>query len=260
MANEKVLCARSFYMPSFQTSSYQITVSQLPCNAVISAHLKTVFIAVPDGTLYRPRTSFHGACIDTGAQKTVIGIHQAIAYCHMISIPFYPRRSPHSFRFGSDVQRSLGSIPIRIPTANGAFLSVQVAVVDIDIPFLLGLEFLTKEFLYADTVDDILVCKSGKWQVPLAHKFGHIYHDWSETPILYTKSELIRLHKHFFHPSAPKMIDLIRRAKPEEADEATRKTLAEISRLCKACQLLNHKPHRFRVSMPKECNSMKSLL
>jgi hypothetical protein len=214
--------------------------------------LKTVFTAAP-GTLYRPRTIFHGACIDTGTQKTVIGIHQAIAYCHMIGIPFNPRRSPLSFRFGSDFQRSLGTIPIRIPTANGAFLSVQVDVVNIDIPFLLGLEFLKKESLYADTVDDILVCKSGKRQVPLAHKFGHIYYDWSETPILYSKSELIRLHKHFFHPLALKMIDLICQAKPEEADETTRKTLKEISRLCKTCQYLNHKTHRFRVSMPKEC-------
>jgi hypothetical protein len=181
--------------------------------------LKTVFVAAPDGTLYRPRTSFHGACIDTGARKTVIGFHPAIAYYHMIAIPVNPRRSPHSFRSGSDVQRFLGTIPIRIPTANGAFLSVQVDVVDTDIHFLLRLEFLKKESLYADTVDDIPVCKSGKWQVPLAHKFGHICYDWSETPILFTKSELIRLHKHFFHPSALNMIDLIRRAKPEDADE-----------------------------------------
>jgi hypothetical protein len=171
----------------------------------------------------------------------------------MIGIPFNPRRSPHSFRFGSDVQRSLGTIPIRIPTANGAYLPAEVDVVNIDIPFLLGQEFLKKESLYADTVDDTLVCKSSKWQVPLEHKFGHIHYDWSETPILYIKSELIRLHKHFFHPSALKMIDLIRRAKPEEADKTTRKKLEEISRRCITCQHLNHKTHGFRVFMPKEC-------
>jgi hypothetical protein len=45
---------------------------------------------------------------------------------------------------------------------------------------------------------------------------------------------------------------LIRRANPEEADETTRKTLEEISGLCKTCQHLNHKTYRFRVSMPKE--------
>jgi hypothetical protein len=160
----------------------QITCSHLSCDIAIPAHFENSLYCCPNGTLYRPQTSFHGVCIDTGAQKTVIGIHQAIAYCHMIGIPFNPRRSAHSFRFDSDVQRGLGTIPIRIPTANGAILPAQVDVVNTDIPFLLRQEFLKKESLYADTVDDTLVCKSGKWQVPLEHKFGHMYYDWSETP------------------------------------------------------------------------------
>ena len=214
---------------------------------------KTVFIADSDGRVYKNSSVFHGACVDTGAQKTVIGKPQAVAYSRMVGVKFKPSRSRHSFRFGSDVQSSLGSMPIRIPTGNGGFLPLNVEVVDIDVPLLIGLDFLKKEKLYPDTVDNKLVCKESAWHVPLTQKFGHLYYDWSATPILYTRSELIRLHKHFFHPSSAKLFELIKRSSPAEADAETRKVLHEISERCKTCQHLNHKSHRFRVSMPKEC-------
>ena len=171
----------------------------------------------------------------------------------MIGTKFRPRRSVHSFRFGSDVQMSLGTIPIRIPTGHDTFLKLFVDVVPIDVPFLLGLDVLKREQIYPNTVDNKLVCKSQNWEVDLRLKFGHMYYDWSQTPIMFTRKELVRFHKHFFHPSSSKLFDLIKRAKPDEAHAETRKTLEDISRVCKTCQHLNHKTHRFRVSMPKDC-------
>jgi Aspartyl protease len=133
--------------------------------------LKSVFIAAQNGNLYRHQTSFHGACIDTGAQMTVIRIIQAIASCHMIGIPFNPRRSAHSFCFGSGDQRSLGTIPIRIPTVNGAFPPVQVDVVNTNIPFLLGLDFLKRNLsiLIPSTIPSSAKTANGR-----EHKFVHI--------------------------------------------------------------------------------------
>jgi hypothetical protein len=62
-----------------------------------------------------PNTStWNGACVDTGAQKTVIGLPQAMAYCRVVRKTFKLQRSNIVYRFGVDKQDSLGSIAIYI--------------------------------------------------------------------------------------------------------------------------------------------------
>jgi hypothetical protein len=74
-------------------------------------------------------------------KRLLLEINQDSAYCPMIYIRFNPRRSPHSFRFGSHFQSNHGTIPIRILAANGTFLPARLNVVNIDIPVILGREF-----------------------------------------------------------------------------------------------------------------------
>jgi hypothetical protein len=70
--------------------------------------------------------------------------------------------------------------------------------------------------------------------------------------MLFTKSELQRLHLRFFHPSVHKLYNLIRRAKPLEGTSDTRALLEEITEACKTCQHISKLPYRFRVSMLKD--------
>jgi hypothetical protein len=74
-------------------------------------------------------------------KRLLLEINHDTAYCPMICIPFNPCRSPHSFRFGSDVQSSHGTMPIRILAANSICQPARLNVVNIDIPVILGLEF-----------------------------------------------------------------------------------------------------------------------
>ena len=82
-------------------------------------------------------------------------------------------------------------------------------------------------------------------------KLGHVYLEWSKE-ILFTRSELLKLHRNFYHPTVTNLMNLIKRAKPEEFNEATRKTLQEIADSCDTCQRSGPKPLRFSVSLPDE--------
>ena len=72
----------------------------------------------------RMRRQFHGACVDTGAQKSVIDNRQAKAYCRRHKLKFKLDPSITCFRFGDRSYPSLGSMMIRIPIPNGSFLSI----------------------------------------------------------------------------------------------------------------------------------------
>lgn len=60
----------------------------------------------------------------------------------------------------------------------------------------------------------------------------------------------MRLHKHFFHPSAAKLYNVLKRSNPEKANEATLTILKEISRACATCQRFAPKPLSFQVTIP----------
>jgi hypothetical protein len=79
-----------------------------------------------------------------------------------------------------------------------------------------------------------------------------MYWKWDHDTILFTKSELQRLHLHFYHPSVRKQYNLIRRAKQHEATSDTREFLEEITEDCKTCQHISKRPYHFRVSMPED--------
>eukprot|EP00171_Calliarthron_tuberculosum_P023580 IDg23580t1 len=90
------------------------------------------------------------------------------------------------------------------------------------------------------------------WQVPTKRKLGHIFLEWGENKIMFTKTELQRLHRAFYHPSDEKLLNLMRRAKPKQAETHDAKLLKEISKKCDTCQKFGPKPNRFQVTLPKE--------
>ncbi len=200
----------------------------------------------------KPTRYFEGACIDTGAEQSVVGKPQAKAYCiqHRIAYKLLP--SSTIFQFGDGCYKSLGKLRVRIPIANGSFIFGKIDVVPANIPLLIGLDILDSQGIFANNVDNVLCCPSLGWTTPIIRKRGHLYLCWTSKDILYTKTELIKLHRHFYHPSTDKLMNLIKRASPNQADNATRKLLAEISDACSTCQHFARPPERFKVSIPEE--------
>lgn len=152
---------------------------------------------------------FQGACVYTRAQRSVVGKDQAKAYCKQIGVRFKPNLSPTLFRFGDGTFHNLGIIPERIPSPDGSFLKIYMDVVIADVPMLIGLEVLDQNLLIADNVANLLISKRHNWSLPITRKHGHLYVEWDFKDVFYTKSELRKLHLHFYHPSASKLLNLI---------------------------------------------------
>ena len=205
------------------------------------------------------RISFFGACLDTGAQLSVVGKKQAQAYCKATRSRFNLQRSTMTFKFGDTVHKSLGLLTFHIAVPKISVIRTTVNVVNADVPLLLGLDWLDEHKLVIDNVQNRLISSQRKWSVALHRKFGHLYLDWltrgeprktGVSEIHFTKSEVFRLHYHFYHPGAQKLFNLIKRAKPSEANERTMKHIKEVIQECRTCQHHAPSPRSFQVTMP----------
>jgi hypothetical protein len=144
--------------------------------------------------------------LDTGAQKSVIGNIQAESYCRENNTRFNLEppalSSPSLFKFGSSLVQSMGMIRISTPIPGPHnFIELCVDVVNVDIPLLLGLDFLDKHQLNPLNVQNQLWCVTEKWTLPIVRKNDHLYLRWNPTSIVnFSRSQLDRLHRHFFTP------------------------------------------------------------
>jgi len=217
----------------------------------------SVFVNINSKTIWktshnsrRTQRIFQGAAVDTGAELSVIGMAQAKAYCQYHGIRFNLKPSSVKFKFGDGGFPSEGTLLVRIPTPDGSFIALRIDVVQADIPMLLGLDVMDREKLVANNVLNELQSYNNGWKMPLVRKLGHMYLCWSSKSVLFTKKELIKLHRHFRHPSAGKLFNLIRTARPNQADPATRELLETITKSCQTCETFAIPPQRFRVSIP----------
>lgn len=195
---------------------------------------------------------FVGACLDGGAEKSLIGLKQTKAYSRMVGSKFKLGPSCYSFKFGDLIETSLGRMEIRVPTPQSSFLPIFVDVVDADVPLLIGLDILDQEKLVPDNVENVLLSKDRGWKLPITRFQGHMFLKWEPKRTLFTRAELHRLHLHFFHPNARKLYNLIKRVRPEDVSPATVKVLEEIAEQCKVCKQHSPRPYRFRVSIPSD--------
>lgn len=198
------------------------------------------------------QTKFAGACLDTGAQRSVCGLSQAQAYSNEHPGSFSATESNVRFRFGEQVVPAIGLIRIRIPITASLHLDLAVDVVDLDIPLILGLDILRGKGLLVDYINNELKFCNHDLSLPITSKYGHVFLEWDYHTIHFTKTELIRLHTHFMHPSASKLYDLIARANPEKASPSIKRLINEITDACTQCKTYASAPLRFKASIPSD--------
>ncbi len=87
-------------------------------------------------------------------------------------------------------------------------------------------------------------------KVPLNCKRGHLYLELQSSTVLFTRSELVKLHRRFAHPRTEKLINILRRASPDNNTPETRLFLDYIVARCNSCQRMAPKPFVFQVTMP----------
>ncbi len=159
---------------------------------------------------------------------------------------------------GHGIMRSLGTATTRMPLAPGLFLNFDFDVVDHDVPVIFGLKH------HRD-----LKCSSNEWENTFTHHpsgtvapliflkegngpGGHLYIQWSTNDMLFTKEELRKLHTQFGHPSTDALINILKKAKPDNVNPSVRRTLQGIADRCAPCQTWAPRSARFRVSFPMD--------
>ena len=196
---------------------------------------------------------FHGACPDTGAQRTVTGKSQAKAYLasNRRDAKRATSKGPGRYRLGGGSYVTIGIVHIRVPIAEDYFLPVAMNVINLKVPFLMGLDILDLYHMWVNDVTNHLVCINEGVSLPLVRKLGRIYLDWGSI-ILYTFPELQRIHKHFYHANPERLYALMSRAKDEHAAPKTLRQLENVTEACDLFQRLAQKLSRFRVAIPDE--------
>lgn len=118
---------------------------------------------------------------------------------------------------------------------------------------LIRLDILDKDSLVPDTVEKLLDYKAHNRTMPIIGNRGHLHLKCNFNKILYTESELVQVHMHFFHQTVSKLHGLIICPKAEEATPDTEKLLKEIFNAWCTCQLFPPMPRSFLVSL---CSKM----
>jgi hypothetical protein len=133
-------------------------------------------------------------------------------------------------------------------------IGLSIDIVDVDVHLLLGFDMLDAHRLVINNVDNLLEkradMKEGsiEWTLPLIRQHGHLFIRYQIHIINFSDSELLKLHKHFVHPSVEKIFQLIKRARPAEADLHTRDVLERITNECNTFQRTQGNPISFKVA------------
>ena len=225
--------------------------------------LTSVFISKLSDEMKKTRSSRAGTpgfSVDIGAPKYCIGLKElkSVFASFGLRIPQL-KWSPNCFRFVELRTIPLGRLYCRLQYPPGKpTIFVEMDVVKADIPALLGLDLLDRESLIADTVANRLkkrgVAQDGgsffhfdEWQVPLLRsKSGYVYVEMDcSTSMMFTRSRLTKFHKQFFHPSAEKLFNLLKRRRPEETSFETLEVLQELSNVATLASESIELPHVF---------------
>jgi hypothetical protein len=133
------------------------------------------------------------------------------------------------------------TVPMRTP---GGIVPLPIHIVPQNAPLLIGADILDAQQWYIRNVTDELV-KTAGWTLAIARCQGHYWlrHGFDEPPAStrFTRTHLYHLHRHFRHPGAAKMYELLKRTKAEDVSPDTLAVLQDISEHCRSCQVFRNK-------------------
>lgn len=150
-------------------------------------------------------TAFHRACVDTGAAKSVCGLHQAKTYFKSTNLSVKSEPSSSRFRFRDYVYDSKALITISIPINASEFVEFKADTLAADIPLLLELKDLKKNGKLLNYPENRAEHKIANNHFLITYKHDHSFWEWDYTHILITWTELQKFHLHFLHPSSEKL-------------------------------------------------------
>ncbi len=192
---------------------------------------------------------FNGLMIDTGANiSSVMSVGQYSLYCKENFVIAEIDRSFQKILHGvGGTAQTIGQVRIVIPMpALGIQNPTMFHIVDAPLPSILLLRDLRNMGVEPSIQKDCLTMK-GKKQ-PLKTFNGLLYYVWNPPDVvLYTETELRKLHRSFGHPSVGALSRMLVRARPEASNVV--QELESITKECSTCQKHAVRPRRFKLTV-----------
>ena len=215
------------------------------------------------------------AIVDTGCLKTVAGRPWMDSYIQSIkadnrTLKF--RREELKFRFGNGpVYKSRMSWAIEVKFGKLKTV-IFVAVVEADVPLLLGLDYQEKWGIVLDVQEGTLKIKAtgetfkvktsrtNHWKLKLQHKSLHeeasnlVYNvnmeDMNRSEL---KKHIVKVHKNLGHKSQKQLLLLFKMA--EKNNSKTKEAIEEVVEECSICRKYKKTPPRPKIAMSKATTS-----
>lgn len=206
---------------------------------------------------------FYGICIDTGASYHSVGGHdQFLALSKLQNLKINTATAGFVIAaFGKGSASSIGSIDITIPFGIFTFHILYA-----DIPFLLSLHDMDHAKIMFNNLKDSLTQPDTGIKMPVHRYRGHAWIRILDDPFptileptifnelstyaaesFLTEIQLRRLHRRFGHPSASKLISLLKRA--GYANNIDKESIERLTRYCVMCQKHGKSPGRFKFTL-----------
>lgn len=198
-------------------------------------------------------TSFHVLILDSGANYlNIMSMRQYHAYCKAFNVVTNIEAITRTVKGLGNVRNDMvGRATISVP-----FLELQI-VLDLMFyiyagpgPSILCLATMNEYELSLDNWKDKLWF-GGRAQ-HLHVRNGLLVHNRQPGELataLFTDGELYKLHPSFGHPSVQKLVEVLKRARPEELTAEARAALEDITEACRVCLKESNPRRRFKLTM-----------
>lgn len=214
-------------------------------------------VAMDKCCVQKPALPFKGIQFDTCANYTsVISRSQYLSYCDEFGLKPSIRNANGRKLIGvGGVVKALGLVKLQIPFAGlHLVLDVDFLVIDKEIPTMMCLRDMYENDLDISIQEKYV--SYGELRYPLNTENYFLTHRWvkSDMPfVLYTETQLRRIHRSFGHPSVRAMGNLLKRASDDNRlDNETRKAIQAISDDYKICLRTASPPRRFKLTLGTE--------
>lgn len=159
------------------------------------------------------------------AHRSLCGLIKARAYASDCTRSLALRPQHMRFKVGHKVAQIVVIITIVLPQNDHSHIPLKTDVFDLGISLIVGWTS------WNPTPVGQLHRKRMKLRIlnisrPLTYKHGHFFLEWDPHRILFTWDALPRLYLQFMHPAVELLLELIKKANPEEATKSVRDLLS----------------------------------
>lgn len=228
-------------------------ISPIGQSSIEATNTQNIGIIEMDHGLLTKEKTFLGVIIDTGANRSSVMCYQQYrAYCETFMAPLnIDKRESKGIKGLFGASYSLGTAIISIPFKDlDLVIHVKFRIMKEDCESLFCLRDLKENGLNLDVQRNKILYKSREQNLSFVNDF--LVHKWTPKAmpyVLYTESELRKLHRNFGHPTVSALKRVLKRANPSTCDNQTKKAIHNIVESCRTCQQFSSKPKRFKLTI-----------